>query len=291
MRRTHVFGKVIRGLHLFAAGTRLLVRPYRGIGSPSDYVILDAKTLKVLARFRLGWPKGATIDDTVTHSESGSTLVITANVRDASMMAMDLDGVVYVVAGSDGRILKKLRTEKPFSTAKLTPDGRQVVLSMHERGAFRVQPTILAIPTLNEVGTLPFAFSKVDSLEFDPSGRLLAGKRTDGLGFLWDFAKRQLIATLAPGAGIRSLKFSPDGDRIVTGSTNRTTTIWNSRNGDEVFSLRYDSLRQDDQSGDSASDYSVFSDDGSKIIMACTDGAVRIWSTVPWKDQDKAARK
>lgn len=274
----------------FSNGSRILVKSFDG---PSiAFAILDSRSLKILTRFELNPPKASSFHDVVSFDEKGDTILVTAITRDTETDSIEIGGNIYLISGKDGRVLKEMKTSKPFSAAKLTADGKHLVLSTFEPEKFACTPTILETSTLKVVGTLPPTFSKVTNFEFDRTGQLLAGRGTGTpLAYLWDYLNRRKIATLAPGASIRSLAFSPDGERIITGATNRTNTIWNSRTGDEAFTLRYSPLRKDDQNGDAVSDTSTFSTDGKKVIMACTDGAIRIWNTIPWKDQPKAPRK
>ncbi len=282
-RSSKVFDENIGELRLFARGSRLLVQRFRGEnGRPSNYAILDSSTLVELARFQLPWVPGTLLQDLVSFDASGDHILIAAHERDPQTMSVDLQGLVYIVSGKDGKILKQLRTKQPFSGAVLNPAGTQIVLGMFETGKFRTRATIFAVSTLKEVAKLP-EVAKVDTFLFDPSGRYLAGYKANGLGFLWDAEKRNLFPTLNPGGGIQTMEFSPDGRRLITGASNRTTTIWDAHNGDELFTLRYESLRKGDLNGDTISDRSTFSEDGRKVIMACTDGAVRIWNSVPWK--------
>jgi tetratricopeptide (TPR) repeat protein len=67
---------------------------------------------------------------------------------------------------------------------------------------------------------------------------------------------------------VRSVAFSPDGRRIVSGSSDETLKVWDAENGDELITLR----------AHSAGVYSVaFSPDGRRIVSGSRDNTVKIW--------------
>ena len=67
---------------------------------------------------------------------------------------------------------------------------------------------------------------------------------------------------------INSVCFSPQGDRIVTGSDDKTAKVWDATTGQEVLTLK----------GHTGRVYSVcFSPDGTLIVTGSRDGTARIW--------------
>ena len=75
-----------------------------------------------------------------------------------------------------------------------------------------------------------------------------------------------------------ALAFSPDGSRIVTGSHDRTTRVWDATSGDELIVLR---------GLEGVVSSLAFSPDGSRIASASWsgDGTVRLWDTVAYRDR------
>ena len=291
-RQTKIFEKAITTILVYDNGRRLFVQEYRGeVGVPSNCAILDANTLAVQSRFQLKWPAGTRFDYFFASKMDGINLGVGALIYDTVTGKDVINAVVYVISGQDGRIVNRLRTDGPISALQFTPDGKSLVLGRHDPGGFATTPTIVNVSTMKMTRTLPHGTTRTSRYTFDPTGRYLAGTSGAVIASLWDFQEGRLIASLAPGGGVRTLAFSPDGTRIVTGATNRTTTIWDTKTGDELFSLRYAPLRKDDQSGDALNDSSIFSPDGKKVIMACTDGAVRVFNSVPWTGQASAERK
>jgi WD40 repeat protein len=69
-----------------------------------------------------------------------------------------------------------------------------------------------------------------------------------------------------------SVAFSPDGSRIVTGSSDQTARIWDAASAKEIAVLR----------GHEWTVFSAaFSPDGSRIVTASGDKTARIWDVPP----------
>ncbi len=274
---------------VYGNGTRLLVGDgyQRGESVSREHAIVDTEGMTVISRFTLDWPKGSNMSPNYSFDREEKTLLVAAKIH--GKQPETFGGLAFLISCADGKILKKIELDTPFDASHLTPDGKQMILGQIEDGS--TKPIIFDLASLKVVGSLPPVKSIVRGFEFDPSGKTLAGLVRDGPAYLWDFKRRCLVATLSPGTGIEGFSFSPDGSRVVTSGPNRTNLVWDTRTGEELLTLRYKPLRENDQIGGLPGDKPVFSDDGRKVIMGCTDGAVRIFNSLPWKDQPKAARK
>ena len=64
------------------------------------------------------------------------------------------------------------------------------------------------------------------------------------------------------------MAFSPDGQRIVTGSADQTAKVWDAASGGELLTLK----------GHSAAIWSVaFSPDGQRIVTGSWDQTAKVW--------------
>ena len=73
---------------------------------------------------------------------------------------------------------------------------------------------------------------------FSPDGRLLISCGEDSKIIVWDFARRQRLATLSDHTGwVNSVAFSPDGKWFVSASDDRTIIVWDTARLNRVVVL------------------------------------------------------
>jgi len=95
---------------------------------------------------------------------------------------------------------------------------------------------------------------------------------------VWDVASGEEVTQLSGHSDrVYSVSFSPDGSRIVSGSSDRSMRVWDVASGEEVTQLSDHNGRV----------WSVsFSPDGERIVSSGLDRTVRVWDTperVLWK--------
>jgi WD40 repeat protein len=70
--------------------------------------------------------------------------------------------------------------------------------------------------------------------------------------------------------------FSPDGQRIITGSSDQTAKIWEEASGRELVTLK----------GHSAAIWSVaFSSDGQRIVTGSSDRTAKVWEAASGRER------
>jgi WD40 repeat protein len=130
-----------------------------------------------------------------------------------------------------------------FSTAQLSPDGRQVAAAGDD-GVIRVwefepdgsivrqnRPTF----TLTDPALQRSMNRRLTSLSFDQTGSLLVSGGDDGIGRVWDVVRRSPLVTLnGHTAKINSANFANGGDVIVTASDDGTARIWSVFDGRQI---------------------------------------------------------
>jgi WD40 repeat protein len=122
-------------------------------------------------------------------------------------------------------------------TLAFSPDGKFIVSARNtpsERGVFVV--TIWDATTGAEVATLPAQPQHIEhtgvisAIAFSPDGSILATGSLDHSIRLWDFAKRERIATLHGHlTEVWALTFSPDGETLATGGKGGEVKLWPTR--------------------------------------------------------------
>lgn len=124
------------------------------------------------------------------------------------------------------------------------------------------------------------------NLALSPDGKMIAAA-AGNLVMLWSRAagKAQLLATLDKHQGdLRDLNFSPDSQRLVTASVDRTARVWDLSDLQADRSPPSRELAGGHSSSLSSAD---FSPDGQFVVTAGADGSIRVWDAN--SGQEKAA--
>jgi len=154
--------------------------------------------------------------------------------------------------------------------------------------------------------------SALTAVRYSPDGRWIGSGGLDATAKLWDAATGKLKASLAYGARIRTISFSPDSSRMVVTTAGFQWQIWNvpegrpvipvsgtpgiQLSGNSAFSPDGRLVALPDQRGALLYDAStgaqvgprldhlrrcrlaVFSRDGASIVTASSDGQAKLWA-------------
>ncbi len=122
----------------------------------------------------------------------------------------------------------------------------------------------------------------LSALPFAPTGSLVAAHYSSSFprifcverGRLSHWPASELVISTG-GGYVYSVALSPDGQRIVSGSRDRTIRVWDATTGETAagpFTGHTDSVWS-----------VVFSPDGQRIISGSYDGTIRVWNATTGK--------
>jgi eukaryotic-like serine/threonine-protein kinase len=150
--------------------------------------------------------------------------------------------------------------------AAFSPDGQRIVTGGRSNTA-----TVWDSVNGRELLTLKGHTGPINFVAFSSNGQrivTLSGHfiQGDNTAKLWDASSGRDLLTFT--GGIDCVGFSPDGQRIVTGSQNHTASVWDASNGRELIRLK----------GHNEGLLSVaFSPDGLRILTGSADHTAKLW--------------
>lgn len=188
------------------------------------------------------------------------------------------DGSRIFSVSADGTLLawdlstnnKRLGLVNGFSHVLATacsPDGSPLIVSGYRGPIIRVWDTVLRKLVLEMAEN---RFESIDLVACSSNGAYIASSCYRTI-HIWDVSNRRIAWSLRqPNDLVQSIAYSPDGDYIVSGSSDMTIHIWNARDGQ----MKVGPIR-----GHAASvDAIAYSPDGTHIASGSQDGTIYIWN-------------
>lgn len=205
--------------------------------------------------------------------ESGARLVSLKHPAEVQSAVFAPTGLLAATGAADGkaRIFRvgvgELALElplhhQPVSTLAFSPDERLLAVGSRDRTA-----SLWELPGGNLLGTLGPFDDPVSRALFSPDGKTLAlvHKRT---GELFSREGKAIASLTGHEHLIHNILFSPDGERLLTASSDRTARLWSARDGSALRVFR---------EHERAVTRAVFSPDGRTVATASMDGSVRLF--------------
>jgi WD40 repeat protein/serine/threonine protein kinase len=157
-------------------------------------------------------------------------------------------------------------------SVSFSPDGKTVISSSADQALIMWDAA-----SGQEIGK-PLTVMGSGSVAFSPDGKTIASPEAGNFYslILWDVATRQPLWETIRGEAfaIWTIAFSPNGTRLLTGSSGNTLTLWDAATGEAIVNLK----------GHSEGINSVvFSPDGKRIVSASADQTLIVWDATTGK--------
>lgn len=227
----------------------------------------------------------------VWDAATGKELLILSGHRDSVFgVAWSPDGTRLATASPDGTAKvwdlatgKELLTlsghNKPVLSVAWSADGKRLATGSEDRTA-----RVWDAATGAEFLTLRGHSEAVWSVAWSPDGNRLATGSNDFTAKLWDTRKGKELRTLRGhlgeyrdasgkvhrfgGGTVTSVAWSPDGERLATGSLDQTWILWDAATGEELQRVNSDSLEVESL---------AWSPDGKRLATGTGDNTAKVW--------------
>ena len=218
----------------------------------------------------------------------------------SAMFSPDADSRFALTAGDDGMAIlweidwdaKTAKSARTFSGhagavlwAEFSSDGSRIVTASRDRTA-----RIWNIRDENDVHELAGHEGPVVRASFSANGMWVVTGSEDNAARLWNAVPQEdensgdllavgqrVIELAGHTATVTSVAFSPDSQRVMTGSEDYAAKVWDTRTGKELLTLA-----GHDREITSVS-FSSRSSDGRYALTGSYDGTAIIWLASPWK--------
>ena len=164
-----------------------------------------------------------------------------------------------------------------------SPDGKTLVTTTGDKNKRELggEAKLWDAGSGKELGVLPGHTDMVAPALFSADGRLLFTGSADAMLRIWDVESREVRTTVSTPRAVQCLALLPDGKSVLTAHYGGRVSRWDIESGQ--FLAEYEGP---------AHTVSVFqvscSPDGSLVATASTDGAIRLWPTLPTEEPGAA---
>jgi WD40 repeat protein len=215
------------------------------------------------------------------YSDDGKQLLTASDDGTAVVWSVEMMQPTKTLRGHKNHVRAGMFLPKSNFSVTVGNDGTARVWNNETGTQLAISPTHTAPITSVDVILAPQAMGNESKRKF-----LIVTGCEDNSSRLWTWdgaskeiqpandANRKPIVLAGHTAAITSVAFSPNGSRVLTGSSDACVKLWDAHTGKEILTLNGHS-----QEVTSA----CFSPDGSQVLSASRDGTAIIWLADGWK--------
>jgi serine/threonine protein kinase/WD40 repeat protein len=195
--------------------------------------------------------------------------------------SLPADSAAGMFGGAD-RVPPELVAVLDGSPARLPRAGRTSWFAQDRDGKWLAVPcetevVLFDARTMARAKILGAAGDRVYRVDFSPDGKRLAVASWSGEdgATVWDAETGMVTLKLGLTGPCRSIRFSPDGTRLLGLSDDVTAIVWDARSGEELHRFpRHEQPVWPD---------AIFTADGKRIVT-CADRVVKVWDASTWAE-------
>ena len=186
---------------------------------------------------------------------------------------------IWDIAGNDAKVLSpdqstSLEDQGDIDKAKLSPDGRQVLIAVREKDV-----RLWDVGSRRRIAEFDVPTGSMYAAEFSPDGRQVV-TAADSVR-IWDATDGGALRILRSHENtIHSVAFSADGQQIVTASSDSSARVWDATSGAQLAKLEHPSAVRG----------AAFSPDGRSVVTGGLDGILRSWDATTRAPTEALAR-
>lgn len=184
------------------------------------------------------------------------------------------------LADPEGKIDKELKTESAES-AEFSPDGSLIAAGSKGvmRGARRIgqRVSLWRVADGEMIWERPRA-DEVEGVSFSADGKFIAAGGEDKLVEILNTSDGSLVTSLETGAAVDGLRFSPDGSILAVGTEAQEIVLYRTSDWSHLSTTRHGG------SGSNAVNQVDWTNDGTVLTSAGTNGEIKIWKVSTQRD-------
>ena len=171
---------------------------------------------------------------------------------------------MILIVGQERSLPIKINARKGLRAVTFSANGEQLLSGGRDKNI-----EVWRMEDGRRVGTIE-AEDDVLCLAVSKNGKWIAGVLLWGEVLVWDTETYKTVWKRRENLYVNAVDFSPDSTKLVSGSLNRTATIWDVASGEKIRTLPHKQRLI----------AAKFSSNGDRIATATYNGSIQVWDSV-----------